>query len=134
MANISKRQRTEEAVILLYSQAKPIQDIAAATGLSEMEVVDIIAEEGKTAKSLRAIQIQAAIAHSGNATVQRLERLSSLRDSLQAEIESRGLKEVPIEKLISLYLKTEEAVERNIAQPTIYSSKAWDTTVDKEQI
>lgn len=134
MANISKRQRTEEAVILLHSQGKPIQDIAAATGLSEMEVVDIIAEEGKTAKSLRAIQIQATIAHTGNAAQERLERLSSLRDSLQAEIESRGLKEVPIEKLISLYLKTEEAVERNLSQPTIYTSKAWDTSIDQETI
>lgn len=122
MGNISKKQRAEEQAIALRAQNNSIRDIAQQTGLSEIEVVDILEEADYKLITLSGIEKEAALRKQGATRSQRLQRLCSLRDKLMEEIEQRGLSDVPTEKLLSLYLKTEEAVERNYARPAVYAS------------
>lgn len=133
MGNISKKQRAEERVLELRALNTPVKEIAQQTGLSEMEVVDTIAEASKLAVTQRGIEEEAEL-HTLQATrKQRLSRLASLRDSLMSEIQGRGLKEIPAEKLLSCYLKVEEAMERNISRPAIYGTTAIEAEMSWEK-
>ena len=131
MANISKKQRAEEQAIALRAQNTSIREIAQQTGLSEMEVVDIIEEADYKIITLSGIEKEAALRKQGATRSQRLQRLCSLRDKLIGEIEERGLKDIPTEKLLSLYLKTEEAVERNYSIPVAYASSQMNWQGEK---
>ncbi len=108
------------------SNGKTIEEIASILNFAPQCILFVLSKEEEIYKNQKAVSMQTFAKENKAGHKDRLKRLSSLRDCLMKEINERGLQDVPIDKLIALYLKTEDAIrcEMNSTSQTAFIKEA----------
>ncbi len=110
-------------IIELRAQGKSYNTIAKEAKVAKQTAIDICKACEEEIATLKAMELE-ALYETHNITQQgRIERLSSLRDMLRAEIERRDLTDIPTDKLVSLYLNTESSLKEELIEPHFQSSE-----------
>jgi len=110
-------------IVELRAKGTSIQKIASELGIAKQTVVDVckeLKEEVALHKALRLDELYESEALSVEA---RISSLSSLLKRIKEELESRSLSDVPTEKLVDLYLRTQEKLEEAKVEPLFKSSQ-----------
>ena len=114
---------TKLRIVELRAKGTSIQKIASELGIAKQTVVDVckeLKEEIALHKALRLDELYESEALSVEA---RISSLSSLLKRIKEELESRSLSDVPTEKLVDLYLRTQEKLEEAKVEPLFKSSQ-----------
>lgn len=114
---------TKLRIVELRAKGTSIQKIASELGIAKQTVVDVckeLKEEVALHKALRLDELYESEALSVEA---RISSLSSLLKRIKEELESRSLSDVPTEKLVDLYLRTQEKLEEAKVEPLFKSSQ-----------
>ena len=112
---------TKLRIVELRAKGASIQKIASELGIAKQTVVDVckeLKEEVALHKALRLDELYESEALSVEA---RISSLSSLLKRIKEELESRSLSDVPTEKLVDLYLRTQEKLEEKEAREALKS-------------
>lgn len=126
-------KQKESKVLALRAEGSTIQDIALQVGITQQEVVDTIAAEGYTIKTLQGIATEAKLRTLRANRMERISTLALLRDKLQEELDSRDLSEVPTEKLISLIAKLTAGIREEVTPPTILPTNCQSDWVSEDR-
>ena len=110
--------------IELRAEGNTIVEIAEKTKTTPQEIINELARKKEDLISLSAINEEAELNRCGVTRKGRLKKIVSLRDKLEAELNSRDLTDIPTEKLIALLLKVNENIREEVAPPRIISSVA----------
>ena len=114
---------TKLRIVELRAKGTSIQKISSELGIAKQTVVDVckeLKEEVALHKALRLDELYESEALSVEA---RISSLSSLLKRIKEELESRSLSDVPTEKLVDLYLRTQEKLEEAKVEPLFKSSQ-----------
>lgn len=123
--------KKKDGVLSLRAEGLPVEQIVAKTGLEPQAVVDMIADAHNEIITLRGIRQEAELRKVGADTAGRLKRMVSLRDKIQAELDTRDLSDVPTEKLLQIAIKMNEAIKDEATAPRILSTGTyWEKPVD----
>ncbi len=87
-----------------------IYDIACKFDLPIEDVVAFLYEQRGVLSAYGAIRTQAALSKKGVDRQGRIERLAALRESIMAELDKRGLADVPTDKLLAYFLKLNDTL------------------------
>jgi|AntRauTorckE5430_2_1112549.scaffolds.fasta_scaffold24807_2 predicted ArsR family transcriptional regulator len=98
--------------IQLRAGGRSFDAIAKELQVSKQTAINWSKELEEEIATKRAVELEALYEEYNLTKEGRLQRLGSLLNRLQAEVESRDLSEVPTEKLIALLLKTSEQAEK----------------------
>ena len=101
-----------------YSYAK----IAEALKIAKQTAVDIVRDNRDEVETLQAVEMEALFDSSRVNLRGRVEQLSALQSRLREEIASRDLSEVPTDKLITLFIKTTDALKAEVYSPEAKST------------
>ena len=96
--------------------------IAEEAGVAKQTAVDVVKESIDEVATLQAIEMEALFDSSRVNLRGRVEQLSALQSRLREEIESRDLSEVPTDKLITLFIKTTDALKAEVYSPEAKST------------
>ena len=107
--------------IELRAEGLTIEDIAKATDTNPQDVINELAKKKEDLISLTAVRTEAELNRCGVTRKGRLKTISSLRDKLQAELNSRNFADIPTDKLIMLLLKVNEDIRAEVTPPRIIS-------------
>ena len=125
---MAKRQTRQEAlqeqVVTLRADGATYSEIAERTALPVQEFIDLSAEESYKVSTLRAVRMETLITTQRVDHRGRIEQLSHLQSRLREELERRDLSDLPTDKLVTLLLKTSEALKGEVTTPEILSSEA----------
>jgi orotate phosphoribosyltransferase-like protein len=110
-------------VLELRAEGLSFAKIAEETKVAKQTAVDIVKENIDEVSTLRAIEMEALFDTQRVNQRGRIEQLSALHTRLREEIASRDLTDVPTDKLITLYIKTSEALKGEVFTPTIQSTE-----------
>jgi predicted ArsR family transcriptional regulator len=97
--------------------------IAKKLQVSKQTAINWSKELEEEIATRRAVELEALYEEYKLTKEGRLQRLGSLLNRLQTEVESRDFKEVPTEKLIALYLKTAEQAEKEALELSFKDSE-----------
>ena len=109
-------------VIELRAEGKSFAKIAEAVKISKQTAIDIVKENIDEVETLQAVEMEALFDASRVNLRGRVEQLSALQAKLRDEIAQRDLSEVPTDKLITLFIKTTEALKGEVYTPEAKSS------------
>lgn len=110
-------------IIELRAEGLSYAKIAEEAKVAKQTAVDIVKERIDEVSTLRAIEMEALFDTRRVNLTGRIEQLSALQTRLREEIASRDLTDVPTDKLITLFLKTSEALKAEVYTPTIQSTE-----------
>lgn len=110
-------------VIELRAEGLSFDKVAKQLGIAKQTAVDIAKENIDEIGTLQAINYEAFVEEKRVSSQGRIEQLSALQEKLRKEIEQRDLSDVPTEKLITLFIKTNETLKGEITQPAIRSTE-----------
>jgi predicted ArsR family transcriptional regulator len=98
--------------IQLRAGGRSFDVIAKELQVSKQTAINWSKELEEEIATRRAVELEALYEEYKLTKEGRLQRIGSLLNRLQAEVERRDLSEVPTEKLIALFLKTAEQAEK----------------------
>lgn len=117
----AEEQRTQ--VLTLRKEGKTFADIAEQTGLEAQDVVDALSTvDTYRVSTIRAIQAEAMFARLQVDRQGRINQLAALQERLRSELASRDLSDLPTDKLVTLLIKTSEALKGEVFTPVIQST------------
>lgn len=114
---------TKLRIVELRAKGLSIQRIASELDLSKQTVVDVTKELRDEVATLKAVRLDELYEAESLSVEARVKRLSTLLGKLQAELDSRSLEDVPTEKLVDLYLRTQKELEEAKVEPIFKSSQ-----------
>lgn len=105
----------------LRAEGMGYEDIAQRLGLEVQDIIDTLqeGETGEKVSTLRAVKLEKIITAGGVDTTGRIKSLSSLRQRLTEELESRDLSDIPTKDLATLIVKINEALKSEVYTPKI---------------
>lgn len=128
MARNSNAQRQTEAearqerAISLRADGRSYEDISSELKVGVQEAIDMVTNQPERTQTLAGVRMEAFFIQNRVNTRGRIEELSSLRQRLSDELARRELTDIPTDKLITLLIKTNEALKGEVTTPTIYST------------
>lgn len=108
--------------IQLRAEGCTIAEIAEKTKSTPQEIIDKLAQNKESLKSLSAINEETELNRCGVTRKGRLKKIVSLRDRLETELSQRDLSDIPTDKLIALLLKVNENLREEVTPPKIISN------------
>ena len=114
---------TKLKIVELRAKGLSIQKIASELDLSKQTVVDATKEMKDEIATLKAVRLDELYEAEALSVEARVKRLSSLLGKLQEELDSRSLSDVPTERLVDLYLRTQKELEEAKVEPIFKSSQ-----------
>lgn len=115
-------QQTKLRIIEMRAEGLSYAKIAGELEISKQSVVDIAKESIDHISTLQAVGMEAFFEAERINKRGRIERLTALQARLQEEIEGRDLTQLPTDKLVTLFLKTTDALKNEVYTPTIQST------------
>ena len=109
-------------VIELRADGLSYAKIAEALKIAKQTAVDIVRDNRDEVETLQAVEMEALFDSSRVNLRGRVEQLSALQSRLREEIASRDLSEVPTDKLITLFIKTTDALKAEVYAPEAKST------------
>lgn len=126
MARNSNTQREAEArqerAISLRADGRSYEDISSELNVGVQEAIDLVKEQPERTQTLAGVRMEAFFVQNRINTRGRIEELSSLRQRLSDELARRDLTDLPTDKLVTLLIKTNEALKGEVTTPTIFST------------
>ena len=113
-----------EQAVILRSDGKPYEEVAEQLELSVQEVIDLLENEEVAINTYRAVKMETLITSQQADHKGRIEHLSNLQNRLREELESRDLSTIPTDKLVTLILKTSEALKEEVTPIRVLSSNS----------
>lgn len=115
-------QEQKAKIIELRAAGKSYASIAKELHIAKQTAVDFCKENEERIATLKAMELESLYEAHALTKEARLTAIASLKDKLQAEIDRRDLTDVPTEKLISLYLNTQETLRDEAITPHFQST------------
>lgn len=109
-------------IIELRAEGLSYAKIAEALKISKQTAVDIVKDNQDQVATLQAVEMEALFDASRVNLRGRVEQLSALQAKLREEIAQRDLSQVPTDKLITLFIKTTQALKEEVYIPEAKSS------------
>lgn len=109
-------------VIELRAEGMSYAKIAEALKIAKQTAVDIVRENQDEVATLQAVEMEAVFEAEQVNLRGRVEQLSALQAKLRDEIAKRDLSQVPTDKLITLFIKTTQALKDEVYIPEAKSS------------
>lgn len=92
----------------------------------------MVTNQPERTQTLAGVRMEAFFIQNRVNTRGRIEELSSLRQRLSDELARRELTDIPTDKLITLLIKTNEALKGEVTTPTIFST-AGQTKAERDR-
>ena len=108
-------------IIELRAEGLSYAKIAEALKISKQTAVDIVKDNQDQIATLQAVEMEALFDAERVNLRGRVEQLSALQARLREEIEQRDLSQVPTDKLINLFIKTNQALKEEVYTPEALS-------------
>lgn len=118
-----QKEQTEERVLSLYAEGQTIEDIASALSIAPQSVVDTLENKKEFAQTRRSLKLEKVLKEKRLTSEARAEAIGSLLNKMFEEIQRRDLSDIPTDKLLSLYIKAQTDLTKQVEQVTIYSEK-----------
>lgn len=106
-------------IIELRAEGLPFAKIAEAVNVSKQTAMEIVKDNIDEVTSLQAVEMEALFDNERVNLKGRVEQLSALQARLREEIAKRDLSKVPTEKLIALFIKTNQALREEVYTPDV---------------
>lgn len=106
-------------IIELRAEGLPFAKIAEAVNVSKQTAMEIVKDNIDEVTSLQAVEMEALFDNERVNLRGRVEQLSALQARLREEIAKRDLSKVPTEKLIALFIKTNQALREEVFTPDV---------------
>lgn len=106
-------------IIELRAEGLPFAKIAEAVNVSKQTAMEIVKDNIDEVTSLQAVEMEALFDNERVNLRGRVEQLSALQARLREEIAKRDLSKVPTEKLIALFIKTNQALREEVYTPDV---------------
>ena len=106
-------------IIELRAEGLPFAKIAEAVNVSKQTAMEIVKDNIDEVTSLQAVEMEALFDNERVNLRGRVEQLSALQARLREEIANRVLSKVPTEKLIALFIKTNQALREEVYTPDV---------------
>lgn len=106
-------------IIELRAEGLPFAKIAEAVNVSKQTAMEIVKDNIDEVTSLQAVEMEALFDNERVNLRGRVEQLSALQARLREEIANRDLSKVPTEKLIALFIKTNQALREEVYTPDV---------------
>lgn len=119
-----KAEARRDRAVSLRGDGRSYEDIAEELGIGVQEAIDLTAKREEAAQTLAGARMEAFFIQNGVNARGRIEELSAIRRRLSEELARRGLSDLPTDKLITLLIKTTEALKGEVYSPTILSTEA----------
>jgi hypothetical protein len=121
-------------VIELRAEGNSYAKIAEALKIAKQTAVDIVKENEDEVASLQAVEMEAVFEAEQVNLRGRVEQLATLQAKLRKEIESRDLSDVPTDKLITLLIKTNQALREEVYTPEATSSSEQERAANRRHL
>ena len=112
----------KQKLIEMRAKGYSYDKIAKELGKAKQTLIDWAKELEEEISNLRAVELESLYENYSLLKENRLRSLGTLLNKLQEELESRDLSVVPTDKLLNMYLKTLEAVYKELLELKFMSS------------
>ena len=127
-------QETKIRILELRAEGLSYRKIAEALGIGKQTAVDVVNEYPEHMATLQAIEMEAFIEARQVDAKGRIEQLSKLYTRLLDELQHRDLADLPTDKLVTLLLKTSEALAKEVVTPIALSSGEQESERTKREL
>ena len=114
---------TKEKFIELRAKGWSFDRIAKELGKAKQTLIDWSKELQDEIANLKALELEALYEKYYLLKETRLQTFGEMLTKIKTEVESRGLSDVPTDKLLELLLKYNSQVKEEIVEPTFKSSQ-----------
>ena len=121
-------------VIELRAEGKSYAKIAEALKIAKQTAVDIVRDNQDEVASLQAVEMEAVFEAEQVNLRGRVEQLAALQARLREEIEQRDLSQIPTDKLITLFIKTNQALKEEVYTPEATSSYEQERAANRRNL
>lgn len=121
-------------VIELRAEGNSYAKIAEALNIAKQTAVDIVKDNQDEVASLQAVEMEAVFEAEQVNLRGRVEQLAALQARLREEIEQRDLSQIPTDKLITLFIKTNQALKEEVYTPEATSSYEQERAANRRNL
>lgn len=131
---MSVSNKVKLRIIELRAEGLSYAKIAEAVNVSKQTALEIVRDNLDEVTSLQAMEMEALFDAEKINLRGRVEQLSSLQARLRDELAKRDLSKVPTEKLIALFIKTNQALKEEVYTPDVKSAGEIKTERDIQRL
>ena len=118
---MSVSNKVKLRIIELRAEGLSYAKIAEALKISKQTALEIVRDNKDEVTSLQAMEMEALFDAEKINLRGRVEQLSSLQARLRDELAKRDLSKLPTDKLIALFIKTNQALKDEVFTPEVKS-------------
>ena len=118
---MSVSNKVKLRIIELRAEGLCYAKIAEALKISKQTALEIVRDNKDEVTSLQAMEMEALFDAEKINLRGRVEQLSSLQARLRDELAKRDLSKIPTDKLIALFIKTNQALKDEVFTPEVKS-------------
>lgn len=118
---MSVSNKVKLRIIELRAEGLSYAKIAEALKISKQTALEIVRDNKDEVTSLQAMEMEALFDAEKINLRGRVEQLSSLQARLREELAKRDLSKLPTDKLIALFIKTNQALKDEVFAPEVKS-------------
>lgn len=118
---MSVSNKVKLRIIELRAEGLSYAKIAEALKISKQTALEIVRDNKDEVTSLQAMEMEALFDAEKINLRGRVEQLSSLQARLREELAKRDLSKIPTDKLIALFIKTNQALKDEVFAPEVKS-------------
>jgi plasmid maintenance system antidote protein VapI len=118
---MSVSNKVKLRIIELRAEGLSYAKIAEALKISKQTALEIVRDNKDEVTSLQAMEMEALFDAEKINLRGRVEQLSSLQARLREELAKRDLSKIPTDKLIALFIKTNQALKDEVFTPEVKS-------------
>lgn len=119
--NITTEQQKQ--ILELRATGLSYLKISKETGVGKQTCVDICKTYEEQISTLHAMELEGLYEEAKITKEERIKAHAELLKRIKAELEGRDLSEVPTDKLIDLYLKTDTILKEEMIEPKFLSTE-----------
>ena len=131
---MSVSNKVKLRIIELRAGGLSYAKIAEAVNVSKQTALEIVRDNLDEVTSLQAMEMEALFDAEKINLRGRVEQLSTLQARLRDELAKRDLSKVPTEKLIALFIKTNQALKEEVYAPDVKSAEEIKTERDIQRL
>ena len=118
---MSVSNKVKLRIIELRAEGLSYAKIAEALKISKQTALEIVRDNKDEVTSLQAMEMEALFDAEKINLRGRVEQLSTLQARLRDELAKRDLSKIPTDKLIALFIKTNQALKDEVFAPEVKS-------------